>query len=282
MQIEDCDSLRYLSQLEELKLKKIRVEAEVLADILDSLNGLTALEIVHILLSDVKCVLDSIFLLSELKALAFVPTVQAARQIYSPPHMSLMQLTKLTWNFDVSLLQLMRLSEVKHFEVQIGNQDCLEDLDRSLRSMTDLHCLSIRNFKKELAPGDFLAGMTSLRQLEVVGLVEADSAMYQTLATFPELTDLCLQYFPETRVCRSFYSQINLLTNLRSLAICSSHGGVQHKGLLDSLSGENLKRLQRLNVCSAHLNLDGRAALFRRLPSLRYYSGGRVMYLSDW
>ena len=258
------------------------MEAEVLADTLGRLSGLTALEIIHLESSNLVRVLDCIFTLSKLKALTFKSFQLFAEQIDSTPLTTRMQLTKLSWNFNISLLQMMRLTEVKHFEILIGNKDSLEDLVRSLRSMTDLQYLSITSWKTEpLALGNLLAGMTRLRQLEVVGKVDADPAVYRTLATFPELTDLCLEYRSELSVSDSFHSQINLLTNLRSLTI-QLIGSPKHEGLLDSLSGENLKRLQRLNVYSAHLSLDGRAALFRRLPSLRSFSGDRIEYLSDW
>ena len=257
------------------------MEAEVLADTLGRLSGLTALEIIHLESSNLVRVLDCILSLSKLKALTFKSFQLFAEQIDSTPLTSRMQLTKLSWSFNISLLQMMHLTEVKHFEILIGDEDSLEDLVRSLRSMTDLQYLSITRWGTEpLALGNLLAGMTRLRQLEVDGKVDADPAMYQTLATFPELTGLCLQYRSELSVSDSFHSQINLLTNLRSLAIHFT-GSPKH-GLLDSLSGENLKRLQRLNVYSAHLNLDGRAALFRRLPSLRSFSRDRIEYLSDW
>ena len=54
-----------------------------------------------------------------------------------------MQLTKLSRNFNVSLFQMIRLTEITHFDVQIGYEDCLEELVRALKSMTNLQRMHI-------------------------------------------------------------------------------------------------------------------------------------------
>ena len=280
--IIDYDSLRHLSQLDQLALRRIITKSEDFFSVLWSLSKLTALKIVHVSIPKIASVLDCIFSMSKLKALTFIPTgPQTARHICPAPRMSQMQLTKLSWHFDISLLQMVHLADITHFEVLIAEQDCLEDIVCALKSMVDLQYLSIRSWRRELpAPSDLLVGMTSLRQLEVIGQVAADPAIYETLATFPRLTDLCLEFLPEIPDSISLHSQINLLTNLRSLRIHFTDS-LRQGGFLDSLSGENLKRLQKLNVPSENLDSDGRAALFRRLPSLRYFFAEYMEYLFD-
>ena len=284
LQVKDCDALKHLSQLDELVLKKVDVEKEDLASVLKNLPGLTTLEISSISMSNVTGVLDCIFAMSKLKALTFAPAWITTQQICTPTHTSQMQLTKLCWESTTSLLQMMRLTEITHLDVLIWGQNCgVDDLVRVLESMPNLQWLKVAGHCKEhFLPSHLLAGMKKLKGF-YIRRMNTDAAICQTLATLPELTELLLdfRFGLDIETFTSSLSEINLLTNLRFLEILvTSHE--QSAGLLDSLSGQNQERLQRVQVTFSDSNLDlsalqcwsdrHRAALLKRLPSLRHFS----------
>ena len=270
MQFENWDAARQLLQLDELALREIDVEEKHFAGLLENLSGLTALEIVCMPFS--ARVVDCIFAMSKLRTLTYkpfwMPRIRICRSTRTRP----MHLTKLSCAFSASLLQMMCLTKIKHFEVFIrGRLNSGEGLVRALESMPNLQFLRIHRSdgKELLVPSYPLDRMTKLKVLDLRG-VYSDSAFYQSLATLPELTELRVSIQPITTMPVS-HSEINLLTNLNALRIL----GTCLSGpddLLNSLSGQSLKRLQTLVVLSADLNSRRRAALFRRLPSLRHFS----------
>ena len=282
--VKDCDALRHLSQLDKLVLRQIDVRDEDLVSILENLSGLTALEIFDVSMPNATRILDCIFSMSNLKALAFRPTWQAARQISPPTHASSMQLTKLSWEFKTSLLQTVRLTDITHFGVLIWDESCLDGLVRALESMPNLQWLRVVNtYLGQPLSSCLFAPMRKLKRLDF-RRVDVDSAIYQALAALPELTELDLHGLRGvgSPTSTSFHSQINLLTNLRCLGV-SVACLEQFDDLLERLSGENLKRLQRLHVAFSNDTLhhtvlvnrpDPGAALFKRLPSLRHFSQG--------
>ena len=217
-------------------------------------------------------IVDCIFAMSKLRTLTYKPSWMPRTQICTPTYTSPMQLTKLSWEYSASLLHMMRLTKIKHFDVLIrGRLNSGEGLVRALESMPNLQFLRIHRSdgKELLVPSRPLARMTKLRVLDLRG-VYSDSAFYQSLATLPELTELRVSLHPITTIPVS-HSEINLHTNLNALRIL----GTCLSGpddLLNSLSGQSLKRLQTLVVLSADLNSRRRAALFRQLPSLRHFS----------
>ena len=246
--------------------------------VLENLSRLTALEIIHTVVSELPLVLYCIFAMSKLRTLTLKPRRLHLDQICAPTRTSRMQLTKLSWQFDASLLKLMNLTRIAHFDIELGKQTCHEDLVRALDSMPDLQFLCIYSEAKgQLVPSHVLGRMTKLKVLEVGG-VYTDEAIYQSLATLPELTDLSLDFHSRKFLIPTFmylHTQINLLTNLRSLRFMKTYP-IKPYALLESLSGEHLKRLQTLYVSSANLNDDRRAVLFRRFQSLRCLSDGRA------
>ena len=277
LQIKDCDALRHFLQLEHLLLENIATEIENLAGILMNLSGLTALEINKVSMSNVTHVLDCIFSMSKLKALTFKAFTfkgfdwcPLREIIYTPTHMSQMQLTKLSWSLNVSLLKMVCLTEVTHFDVEIAVGTCQEDFVFALESMPYLQFLRIDGFYglKLLVPSPLLARMTKLRLLKL-NEVQSDPAIYENLATLPELTELCVCSYPILTIPASVYSctQINMLTNLRALEMTAPWAV---HNLLDILSGENMKRLQKLCVPTVHVAIDRHAALFKQRPSLRH------------
>ena len=246
--------------------------AEDFSGILKDLSRLTVLNIYHVLIWNATRLLDCIFSMPNLKVLTFVPTWLTAQQICPPTHMSQMQLTKLSWSCKVSLLQMMCLTEITHFDIQIWDQNCHEDLVRLLVSMPNLQWLKITSHNGlQFWPSHFLSRMRTIRGLDL-RRVDADGDIYQTLATLPELIELNLhfQFTQNLPTSTAFHSEISLLTNLRSLGICINPRS-RPDGLLDGLLGGNLVRLQTLCVPSPDLS-DHRAVLFKSLPSLRRFS----------
>ena len=84
-----CDTLKHFSQLENLSLERVNEEAkEDIAGMLESFRELTALKIVGVSMSMIPRLVDCIFSISKLKALAFRPFgPQTERQICPTPHM---------------------------------------------------------------------------------------------------------------------------------------------------------------------------------------------------
>ena len=246
--------------------------AEDFTGILQTLSGLTALEVDRVSMSKAKRVLDFIFQMSKLKTLAFTSTRRTSKKIRRLHHMGQMQLTKLSWSCKVSLLQIMCPTELRHFDIELWDQNCRDDLIRLLRSMPDLQWLKFKSYDGvQFFPSHLLARMRKLRGLDL-RVVDADEGIYQTLATLPELIELNLgfRFAQNLPTSTTFHSQISLLTNLRSLGICINPRSTPD-GLLDGLLGGNLVRLQKLCVPSPDLS-DHRAVLFKSLPSLRRFS----------
>ena len=265
---------------------------KVLARILKNLSGLTSLEIFEVSMPKAKHILDCIFSMSKLKALTFKPDCETARQIRTPTHASSMQLTKLSWEFKASLLQKMRLTDITHFDVLIWDQSCLEGLVQALESMPNLQWLKVvsTNLRQSLSSCLFVR-MRKLRRLDL-RRVDVDVVAYQNLASLPELTELGLHSLTGVKGPASIdlHSQVNLLTNLRSLRVNVSCFE-QYDVFLERLSGENLKKLQRLHVTFSYYAFHRRvlvnrpdpgAALFKRLPSLRHFSQGVGNLDLDW
>ena len=258
------------------------VFTEDFSGILQNLSGLTALEVCRVIIHDAARILDSIFSMPKLKTLAFTATRRSGPQMCPPAQMSQMQLTKLSWSCKVSLLQTVCLTEITHFNIQIWDPNCCEDLVRLLVSMPNLQWLKITSHNGvHLWPSHLRAQMRKLRGLDLRG-VNADPGIYQTLATLPELIDLTIDFYSAQNLPTSiaFHSQISLLTNLRSLGICINHRS-RPDGLLDGLLGGNLVRLQKLCVPSPDLS-DHRAVLFKHLPSLRRFSQSIEELSCDW
>ena len=276
LQVKDCDALKHLSQLDELVLRRTVVEEEDFLSVLENLSGLTTLEMFHVSMSNGKRVVDSIMAMSKLRTLTYRPFWMFRTQICTPTCTGRMRLTKLSWEFNASLLRTMRLTEITHFDVLLrGHRKCSDDLVRALESTPNLQFLRIHVLRADelLVPSCLLARMTKLRVLDLRGVC-SDSAIYQTLATLPELTELRVFSHPIMMAPASVssHSQINLITNLKTLEMRCTAYPLEADDLLDSLSGQSLKRLQTLAVLSADLNWDRRAALFRRLLSLRHFS----------
>ena len=181
-------------------------------------------------------------------------------------------LTRLSCEFPNPAYGLPSSKTMTHLGVHMKHPMAPEQLIQIPEIMPHLESLEIHNYREPqmcCIPNCMFLLMKGLRSLSL-SYVDVNLIFFEFLALLEHLTALRLSQNRGDVHSVGFYAEANRLTNLLylSLSIRDSYRSL----VLENLSGEQLSRLQVLELPGCELDDGQKNHLFSRFPSLRRFS----------